>query len=59
VSVWGHYRVRLHERFFTRLIREIGTKRSGGFYLHEDANHNGTNGCIGLVRAVDNKKLHG
>jgi hypothetical protein len=57
-SAWGHYRTRLHERFFTRLKREVLTSRTGGFYLHEDANQNGTAGCIGLMTHQDNAYIH-
>ncbi len=54
---WGYYRTRLHEKLFTRIGRWF-TSRTGGFYLHQDANHNGTAGCIGIWTAVDNKKIH-
>jgi len=58
VSAWGRYRTRLHETIGTGLMRHATTSRSGGFYLHQDANHNGTAGCIGLWNATDNREIH-
>lgn len=57
-TAWGHYRVPLHESFFTELSRRLFTERTGGFFLHQDANHNGTAGCIGLVNHADNRYIY-
>lgn len=58
-SAWGKYRTRLHETVTTGLYRRAAMDRTGGFYLHEDANNNGTAGCIGLENAKDNKEIQG
>ena len=55
---WGKYRTRLHETIGTALKRHVTSDRTGGFYLHQDADHNGTAGCIGLWNATDNKAVH-
>ncbi len=57
-TAWGKYRTRLHETLGTSISRKWSTKRTGGFYLHQDANHNGTAGCIGIWNTSDNKKIH-
>jgi len=57
-SAWGVHRTRLHEKLLTNLSRLTSTTRTGGFYLHQDANHNGTAGCIGIVSARDNAEIH-
>lgn len=57
-GAWGKYRTRLHETLGTRINRSLYTDRTGGFYIHEDANDNGTSGCIGLRNAKDNKEVH-
>ncbi|MEP4889736.1 MAG: DUF4157 domain-containing protein [Aliiglaciecola sp.] len=55
-SSWGHYRVILHPTLLTYQHRVI-LRRGGGFYLHQDANNNGTAGCIGLIKDSDNRRL--
>lgn len=55
---WGHWRTRLIERPDTEIRRRASTERDGGFYLHQDANHNGTAGCIGLWNHSDNVAFH-
>ena len=57
-GAWGRYRTRLHESSVTSFRRRLTTDRSGGFYLHQDANHNGTAGCIGIWTHADNKAFH-
>ena len=58
ISAWGRNRTRLHEVAVTTFLRRLATDRTGGFYLHEDANNNGTAGCIGLTSASDNARIH-
>lgn len=55
-SAWGQFRVILHPTLLTYQHRVI-LRRGGGFYLHQDANRNGTAGCIGLLSASDNRNL--
>lgn len=56
-SAWGRIRTRLHESMTTSLSRRAFTERTGGFFIHEDANHNGTAGCIGLTNHRDNQEV--
>lgn len=56
-SAWGRYRVLLHPTAAT-YRRRVVLGRGGGFYLHEDANRNGTAGCIGLLSAADNRVVY-
>ncbi len=53
-SSWGRYRTILHPTASTYQRRVI-LGRGGGFFLHEDANCNGTAGCIGLLGADHNR----
>jgi hypothetical protein len=55
---WGLYRTRLYESFLTSLSRKRKGLRTGGFFLHQDRGNDGTAGCIGLIRAKDNRILH-
>ena len=55
-SAWGRFRVILHPTALAYQHRVV-LGRGGGFYLHEDANHNGTAGCIGLLNTRDNRVL--
>lgn len=55
---WGHFRTRLHETMGTNLWRRAASERTGGFYLHQDADHNGTAGCIGIWEDLDNADIH-
>ncbi|WP_088888978.1 eCIS core domain-containing protein [Leptolyngbya ohadii] len=57
-TAWGRYRTRLHGSIVTDIERRLTTERTGGFYLHQDANHNGTAGCIGIWNAGDNQRIH-
>ncbi|TKJ38541.1 hypothetical protein CEE37_12305 [candidate division LCP-89 bacterium B3_LCP] len=57
-TAWGNYRTGLDESFFTKVGRHLLTKRTGGFWLHQDANHNGTAGCIGIWNTNDNEEIH-
>lgn len=57
-AAWGQYRTRLHETLSTNIWRRATTERTGGFYLHQDANHNGTAGCVGLWNTKDNAAIH-
>ncbi|MFZ1467465.1 MAG: DUF4157 domain-containing protein, partial [Paracoccaceae bacterium] len=57
-AAWGKYRTRLHETTGTSLWRHSTTARTGGFFLHQDANHNGTAGCIGIWNTTDNAAIH-
>ncbi len=56
LSAWGRFRVILHPTALAYQHRVV-LGRGGGFYLHEDANHNGTAGCIGLLNTRDNRVL--
>ena len=58
VGAWGRHRSPLRETVGTEISRMVATSRTGGFYLHEDANHNGTAGCIGIANAADNAAIH-
>lgn len=57
-TAWGRHRTRLHETLATSIRRRATTERTGGFYLHQDANNNGTAGCIGIISAADNREIH-
>lgn len=57
-AAWGKYRTRLHETLGTNIWRRAITERTGGFYLHQDANHNGTAGCVGVWNTEDNAAIH-
>jgi hypothetical protein len=58
VEAWGRYRTRLQEPVLLKAHRRLLTDRGGGFFLHEDANKNGTYGCIGLRSPEVNERIH-
>ncbi len=58
VGGWGKYRTRLHERTATYIKRRATMERDGGFFIHEDADKNGTAGCIGFQNNKDNFEVY-
>lgn len=55
--IWGPLRIPIRETTLTKVLRKWLTRRTGGFFIHQDLDRDGTAGCIGLQSLADTKTV--